>query len=383
METETAPAGPRTGRTVRGKRRLLTAGAVALLTAGALGVVPAAAANQVAAKWTVKPVPAVANYPLKSVACSGTSCVALAAECGVGGCGGLLPVKAFYSMNKGTSWRAAALPSSIGNSSTTKVSCGSPDLCVAVVTKGPLGPSSSSAILLTRTGGKTWSVTDEAKYSLTSAVCASATDCFAIGSLKSSYYTSVSLFSTNGGKTWSVGGFPANLYYIDSAACASTTACLAVGEAKNYIDGVALSSTNAGRTWTKVPVPAGVTPILSANCDGLTCMGLGASQALISKNGGKSWTLHTLPAGRTFQAGSCLSATACIVVGYSTSGTELPVIDISGNSGLSWSPQGLPPVSDGSLTGAACEPGSCIAVGVRVVLAGKTAKAEYPYILGY
>jgi hypothetical protein len=374
----------RARRTVRAKSRLLTAGVVALLAAGTIGALPAAGANPAAPGWTVKSVPAVANFAFKSVSCTGTHCVALANKCGVGGCGGLLPAKAFYSTNKGATWTPAVIPASVGNA--LAVSCGSPEVCVAVATKGPLGPARTSAIIETRNGGKSWSVTDEAKYMLSVAACASATDCFALGSLSTGYLTTVSLFSTNGGKTWGVGGFPANLYYVEAAACSSATTCSAVGEAKNYIDGVTLSSTNAGRTWKDVPAPGNVSAIGDDNCDGLTCIGVAGAEsayAVISKNGGKSWTAHALPTGRTFQGASCLSATQCIVVGYLTDSTpEMPGIDISGNSGATWAPQALPH-EDGALSGAACLTGVCVAVGIRVVYAGKTPTAEYPLALGY
>jgi hypothetical protein len=329
----------------------------------------------------MKNVPAVANYPLKSVSCSGTSCVALASECGIGGCGGLLPAKPFYSTNKGTSWTPGAIPGSVGDAG--KVSCGSPTLCIAIATKGPLGPHDSSALIVTRNGGKSWSVTLEPKYILSAAVCASAKDCFALGATKSDYLTGVSLFSTNGGMTWASGGFPSKLYYIQSAACSSVTACVAAGSDKTYAHGVTLMSSNVGRSWKDVPAPADTLGIQTVDCDGATCLAVNTTQAVISKNGGKSWVLHPLPTGRTYQSGSCFSATQCIVVGYSdTASPEAPAADITGNSGLTWSPQALPKV-DGALSGATCEPGVCLAVGIRVVYAGKTPKAEYPLVLGY
>lgn len=349
-----------------------------LVAAGGLVLAVPATASAAHPAWSVRNVPAVANYSIKSLSCSATGCVSIATECGFG-CGGLLPATSFYSTTKGATWREGTIPATVGNA--TAVSCGSATVCIATATKGPLGASSSGAILMTHDGGKTWSVTTEPKYTFLSSACATALDCFALGATKSGYYTSVSLYTLNGGKSWAVGGFPANSYYVESAACSTATMCMAVGETASY-KGAALSSSNGGRTWKDVPLSSTIPPVNKATCTALTCIALSGTDVLITKNGGKSWTAHALPTGRTFQGGACISATECFLVGYLLTSPEQAAIDVTGNSGVSWAPQAVPH-EDGALVGAGCEPGLCFAGGERVVYSGATPKAEFPLLLGY
>jgi hypothetical protein len=383
LNEDRARAGSATGSGAL--RSLAIAGASMLVGLGVVlpGAVGASAA---APTWVMRGIPALGNYPLKSVACSGTECVALASKCSVGGCGGLLPAKAFVSTNVGASWKAAAVPGSVGDASS--VSCGSPDLCIATATKGPPGPHSSSAIIVSRTGGKSWAVDDEAVYSLSRATaCATATSCVALGSMKSSSSTLISLglVTTNAGKSWSKAGFPAKKAYINAVACGTSTSCVAVGENSEYTAGIAFFSTNVGKSWKQMPLPVGATSVQTVSCNGLDCAAITITQALVSRNGGKSWTMRRLPVvyGRYFQSAACLSGTRCVLVGYQTASTHSsPVAEITGNGGSSWSTQAVPKV-DGSLSGVACERGTCVAVGVREVYTGTTPKAEYPLALTY
>lgn len=365
-------------------RRLATTGAAMLVTLGV--AFPAGVAGAAPFKWTMRGIPAVLSYTMTSVACSGTSCVGLASECGVGGCGGLLPAKAFPSANLGVSWKDAVVPRSVGDAAA--VSCGSPTLCVATATKGPLGPRRSSAIIVTRNGGKSWTVDVEAAYSLgPAAACASATSCFALGTPKttSSSLTSVGVVTSNGGKSWSKAGFPAKKAYIAAAACASATSCIAVGDTSTYTAGAAFRSQNAGKSWKQIPLPAGALGVLTVSCNGKVCAATTQTQLLVSKNGGKSWTMHLLPVRVGFHVvdAACLSGSRCLLVGYQTESLHsIPAAELSGNGGASWGGQTLPKV-DGSLAAIACVPTSCVAVGLRVVYSGGTPKAEYPLAFTY
>jgi hypothetical protein len=377
---------PPLGRTAnRWSVRLLVGAAATSLAFGIVlpGAVGAAGA---APKWVMRGVPPVDNFPLKSVDCKAASCVALATECSVGGCGGLLPNKAFFSVNAGVSWRYAAIPATVGDA--YAVSCGSPSLCIAAATKGPLGPHATSAIVMTRNGGRSWAVDDEAAYNLgPAAACIGATSCFALGTTKpaSSTLTSVGLVTVNAGKSWSKAGFPAKKGYVDAAACAAATACVAVGTNAAYNAGVVFFSANVGRSWRQVPVPAGTLGVRSVSCNGLDCAATTSTQVLVSHNGGRGWSVHPLPSGvgLYFQSAACLTATQCVLTGYQTASVHTsPVAEVSGNGGASWGRQVLPKL-DGSLSGVACAAGSCVAVGVRVVYAGSTPKAEYPLVLTY
>jgi len=365
-------------------RRLAVAGATALTVIGV--VVPTAAqAGAVAPKWVMRGVPAVNDYPLRSASCSGAGCVALASECSVGGCGGLLPAKSFLSANVGVSWKVAPITAAVGNAST--VSCGSPLLCAATATKGPIGPKSSSAIIVTVNGGKSWAVHDEPKYELGEAACGSPTACVALGYVKSasSSMTSMGLVTSNGGRSWTVAGFPAKKGHVIAASCGTPTSCVAVGVDATYTKGVAFLSANVGRSWKQVALPAGALGVGTVSCNGLICAATTSTQMLVSKNGGKSWTLHLAPVatGLYFQAASCLTGAICVLVGYQNQVSRTaPAAEVSRNGGASWVKQALPKLI-GSLSGLACEATSCVAVGVRLTYVGSTPKAEYPLVLTY
>ena len=158
-----------------------------------------------------------------------------------------------------------------------------------------------------------------------------------------------------------------------------------MGENSEYTAGIAFFSTNVGKSWKQMPLPVGATSVQTVSCNGLDCAAITITQALVSRNGGKSWTMRRLPVvyGRYFQSAACLSGTRCVLVGYQTASTHSsPVAEITGNGGSSWSTQAVPKV-DGSLSGVACERGTCVAVGVREVYTGTTPKAEYPLALTY
>jgi hypothetical protein len=360
---------------------LLARGSVVLLVALSFvlpGVVDAGAAPP---KWVMRAVPAVNDFPLKSLSCTGTSCLALSSECSVGGCGGLLPAKAFLSANLGASWKDAAVPSSVGDATT--VSCGAPTLCVATAYRGPLSPAVASAIIVTRNGGASWAVHVESQYTLAEAACASSKSCVALGSPRAgSTMTSLDLVSTNSGQSWSKGSFPAIKGYIAAVTCGTATDCVSVGTSATSA-GIALVSANVGKSWKSMPVPAGTTGLRTVSCDGLVCSALSSSQVLTSANGGKSWTVHLLPSSFTVQASACLTATHCVIVGdQNATSHTVPVVELTPNGGASWSNQVLPKL-DGSLEDVSCVPTSCAAAGVRVVFSGATPKAEFPLVFTY
>jgi hypothetical protein len=378
--------GARSGCVTRGPLRGFALAGVSVLVLLSVVVPGSLDASAAGSKWTLRAVPVASGYSLRSVACSGEGCVGLATECGIGGCGGLLPADGYRSANLGVSWKDVAITHAVGDANA--ISCGSPDLCVATALKGPLGPHSSSAILVTRNGGTSWAVDDEPGYNLgQAAACGSASSCVTIGTPRASKTTlaSVGLVTTNAGKSWTKAAFPANKAYITSAACASATACVAMGENSAYTAGVSFFSTNVGKSWKETALPSGATSIQAVSCDGLDCAAITTTQVLVSRNGGKSWTMHLLPSafGLYLRSVACLSGAECVAVGYQTaSSRELPVAEISGNGGSSWAKQSLPKVA-GSLNGVACLHGTCVAVGVKQVYKGAVEQAEYSLALTY
>jgi hypothetical protein len=250
-------------------------------------------------------------------------------------------------------------------------------------TKGPLGPSASSTILVTRNGGASWAVHVGA-YSLGPAACASPTSCVALGTPKSGgSQTSVTLRTTTSGTTWSAAKFPANKGYVQSAACPGPTSCVAVGSNTAGTTAIVFLSTNLGASWRQVPVTPAARPARSVSCTGRTCIALAANQVLVSTNGGESWTLHGTPIGPTIQSAACLSAAACILVGDSTTARPSPIAFLSRNGGAAWAVQALPHVT-GLFLGISCPSATiCVAGGDRIQYTGASPTAEFPLVMTY
>jgi photosystem II stability/assembly factor-like uncharacterized protein len=364
----------------RGRRtpHIGTCTAVAAVVLAMLAI-PAAASGP--PRWTVRATPAAHDFAIRSVSCRGTGCVAMASECSPGGCGGLLPGKSFSSANAGASWRLGTFPAGEGNPNA--VSCGSPTFCVVTATKGPLGPSASSTILVTRNAGASWAV-HVAAYSLGPAACASPTSCVALGTPKSGgSQTSVTLRTTTSGASWSAARFPANKGYVQSVACPGPTSCVAVGSNTVGTTAIVFLSTNLGASWRQISVTPAARPARSVSCTGLTCIALAANQVLVSKNGGESWALHGTPIGPTMQSAACLSAAACLLVGDSTTARPSPIAFLSKNGGATWAVQVLPHLT-GVLTGISCpSTTSCVAGGDRIQYTGASPTAEFPLVMTY
>lgn len=329
------------------------------------GLTPAAAVTgQAGGRWALATVPAATTYSLHSVSCERTSCVALAQQCAVRDCGGILADRSFYSDDQGASWTQGELPASVGDAS--PLACATQLVCIATATKGPEGVHETSAVLITTDGGHAWSVHDRPADDVVATACASATTCFALGTLAGEPLsnTTVSLVTTDDGATWRRYSFPAYRGSVAAAACASATSCLAVGVNTTYTAALVDRSTNGGRTWTAIPLPHGSTGIQSVTCDGEDCAALSSAQVLVSSDGGTTWTLHAQPTLGAFDAASCSTATSCVLVGTASPTSTVPVVVVSSDGGATWSRVSLP-VAAGSLDAVACGALRCVAVGGR------------------
>jgi photosystem II stability/assembly factor-like uncharacterized protein len=354
-------------------------------TALAIQALPAGATTPV---WTQRSIAAASDFPLRSVACTGTGCVAMAEECSASGCGGLLPGKAFSSPNAGVSWKAGTFPSNLP----LGIACGSAAFCVDGGIKGPLGPGVSEQLLVTHNAGASWaSHTESTMSSLNADLCASATSCMVFGSIKGgSSFTNELLRTTNGGASWAMSKFPDHKGTIEGAACAAPNDCVAVGSNATNTGAVIFLSTNQGASWKQETVPSAAKALFGVTCTGLVCIAIAPSkgQVLISKNGGTSWALHTFsltPSGPQYQAAACLTGTECVLVGSlsSTGNPTVPVAALTKNGGASWATQSLPHV-DGTLSAVVCPNATgCVAVGARLTYSGSNATGEYPLVITY
>src|SRR5262249_47740377 len=121
---------------------------------------------------------------------------------------------------------------------------------------------------------------------LESVSCNTATSCFAVGA---DLDTGKALVEHWNGSAWKVVSVPSppaqDLVELTSVSCASASSCYAVGETQKFDTQTALIEHWNGATWSLVPPPA------LAGTDGSALIGV-----------------------------DCSSATACVAVGFSTTG---------------------------------------------------------------
>ncbi|MGO9876617.1 MAG: hypothetical protein ACLPVY_22820 [Acidimicrobiia bacterium] len=334
------------------------------------------------AHWSIVATPGGA---LSDIACpSATSCVA------VGGSGSPL-----IESWDGSSWAIAASPAVAGYSVLSSVACTSAASCVAVgVVAGQT--------LVERWNGTAWSLVPSphpskaASSEFVGVACATATNCFAVGSSNNGT-TSGPLIEHWNGAAWSIvpGPVPTSTTRpnLVSVACPSTTSCFAVGSVQIFSDRSSMTTTLVdrwdGTKWSIVASPTvsdAIGDSLSdVSCSTTTdCFAVGSfvpplpssppvfSRNLVERWNGTSWSVVASPNpdpssdenGLTGVA--CPSSTSCFAVGTNASVTSPGPIEHW--NGTTWSivihpmPFGL---GHSALGDVACvgATGTCFAVG--------------------
>ncbi|MGO9874508.1 MAG: hypothetical protein ACLPVY_11970 [Acidimicrobiia bacterium] len=291
------------------------------------------------------------DLPMASVSCSSaTSCFAVGTRSDVAGYPGV-PYVAGESLAieqwDGTRWSTDTSPDTglgPGGAKLHAVSCVSATSCVAV---GAQGSTDNTATLSESWDGTSWSLDaipnpiDAISSTLEGIACSSASSCFAVGHYSPTDNNTLveTLIEQWDGASWTVAASPNPTKAVGSTlngvACATATNCFAVGshvEAANK--GGTLVEHWDGTSWTIVPTPTPtvrpvaapvVTPTLNAvSCTGPTsCFAVGytASDALIEQWDGTTWSLLSSPVPHihlgiaVLQGVSCTSATDCFAVG--------------------------------------------------------------------
>jgi hypothetical protein len=186
------------------------------------------------------------------------------------------------------------------------------------------------------------------------------------------------------GANWAIQSTPSPSSVANSSlsavSCYSATACTAVGDYLNA-SGVLLTLVEHwnGAQWSvqSTPNPSGATSsvlrgVSCLSATDCTAVGYSSDGTLAEFWNGKEWTIQTTPepaADSGLEAVSCPSATACTAVGYyNTSSSGLaPVMLAEHWNGTHWAVQSTPnpsgqPVS--TLDGVSCPSGTaCTAVG--------------------
>jgi hypothetical protein len=213
-----------------------------------------------------------------------------------------------------------------------KVTCPSTTTCVV------LGSTSSSGLILWRTGGTTFghatlpSITVSA---VTGVSCPSTTHCFVTGVARPSGVGRAVILSGSGTSTWTSDTLPSSLspVYLSGAAC-SSSGCAAVGGTET--GAFFLSGAPTGTTWANTHAPSGLAgmylsniPISVANSNLKTSSPLEVTAP--SSDVSKIGPLYPFTPGYTVGAGKCAyelttaSTSAGTVPGATTATALLPM----------------------------------------------------------
>ncbi len=291
-------------------------------------------------------------------------------------------------------WRLAAPPNpTLARGTLSGIACPSETTCLAVGATVSL--TGAGITLVERRSGSSWSVlksadpVDDAKASLVSLSCASATSCQAVGSDQIGGGINTLAEGWNG-KTWSLektadeSGAPVS--DLLDVSCATPTSCEAVGAyKKGSASGFLIEGWN-GRSWAaqKASIPSTSSlPALSCPAAG-DCTAVGQTDgsllAVALRHG--TWATQSVPGvpGSPFeglQAVACHSVGACEATGfYDNSAGTVGLTLAERWNGSSWTMQTTPNPSGtefAELVSVACSAAAtCTAVGSWSNLAGAT-----------
>ena len=358
--------------------------AIALCTVGIVLAALGFAANPAPAGWSLITAPnANASQTLNGVTCSSASdCWAVSYR----------PDQTTLIEHwDGTSWTIVNSPNYttpdnfVMKSFLIDVTCASASNCWAVgnyinaLDQPPLG---RQAPLIEKWDGTSWtvvSVPDPGLQSISavlkSVTCASASDCWAVGSVDNGG-VSQPLFEHWNGTAWVIvpSTNSGTSSFLNGVTCASASDCWAVGYSHTGSVNQTLIERWNGISWSVVASPNtsstqnnqfnGVTCASASECwaAGTSTNG-GVDQSLIARWDGNLWTIATTPnpaTGALLNSVTCSSPSECWAVG------KVSKIDrtfIERWDGTSWTIATLPNVG-GSLNDVACASGAeCWAVG--------------------
>ena len=386
-----------------------------------LGLTAAACATTPAAKAPVEPrvlgqqkgTPAVVGQPapvgtgqLDAVTCADAAhCWAVgapgaAAAAATGTTSSVLPTTAAVidaTVNGGMTWTAQAVTLAPAPA-LTGVSCPTVRLCMAV---GLSGTGTAGVVLTTSDAGTTWAPASVPSGAIvvTSLVCAAATDCTAVASDGTAFW---SAHSTDFGRTWEQeGDLPPGFLDAGNLACAPGASCLVTGytaTTAGHGQGAIAISTDGGGTWTAATIPAGTGLVQGAVCATISsCVAVGTTsttvsavvpakgQLLTSDDGGHTWASATggpQPVDDMYGV-DCPSQSTCAVVGTNWIGTPAVgtgAVARSSDGGVTFAASATE-YTPLALTSLACPTAQrCVAVGgdtvARITLANATSASR-------
>lgn len=299
------------------------------------------------ASWTVAVVPPTVGF-LSDVSCiDARRCVAVG-QAGQAGSGSGAIVA---TSNGGTTWTPQSVVAGAGD--VTTVSCLPDGSCMAVAT-GALG-----AIALVDNGAAGWTqvgVLPPGMSGATSISCTDNQDCWATARTMPDvdHVVGTVAVTADGGAHWAASPVPSGMGFLNGVSCQPTSAstssgaagsgasgvdCVVVGTTSSTLDavrsgrGVILTSTNGGASWTSETVTAFAAALNDVSCTGPgSCVAVGTSVSGPDDAGITILTGNDTGAANSVWKGaasvgspqaltsvSCISTSACVAVGESTS----------------------------------------------------------------
>jgi hypothetical protein len=334
----------------------------------------------------------------KQARLEGTSCTSVSACTAVGYYESKSGVRlALAQAYNGEEWteQTTLKPSGAKESELIAVSCSSSSACTAV---GSYLNSSGVAVpLAERWNGEAWSVQEPpapsgAKESgLFGVSCASSSACTAVGAYTNSAGAYTTLAESWNGTSWSVKETPnpsgAKQDQLVGVSCTASNACTAVGEYENSAGTAWLAQAERwnGEAWS-LQEPANPTGAYNTWPYGVSCMSSSACTlvgyydshtegdlTLAESWNGKTWSLQSTPnpngSGLSKLVGvACASSTACTAVGYYWKGEPVEELTLAEHwNGTEWSVQSTPNPSGAPysiLAGVSCNSSTtCVGVG--------------------
>jgi photosystem II stability/assembly factor-like uncharacterized protein len=260
-------------------------------------------------------------------------------------------------------------PAPPGTGQLGAMSCPTARRCWAVGVARPdptARPGSTTVIVATKNGGRTWRAQRVAGGStpqLSGVSCPTPNDCIAVGSNGGSLPGSgVVVASTNAGASWASVAAPTGALTVVSVSCSSVTQCVAIVNDGSLV--WSATSTDFGQAWQR----NGNMPSLFGAGDDLSCTvggpclvagyvptgtGTGEGAVARSADGGQTWSLASVPNGiGVLRSATCPSTRDCLAAG-STSSSVNNVVPAKGallesrDGGQTWQPASAsPPVAD-------------------------------------
>jgi hypothetical protein len=281
----------------------------------------------------------------------------------------------------GSSWaqQPAAGPANRANFDLRSVSCASADYCLAVGLDTPVGGGALQSWGL-RWNGTAWRAVTVPALGNRNAVgtvsCPAVKACIAVGETGKNGLTPIA--ESWDGTSWTALPAPVNAgqdTILRSVSCTSVSACTAVGGDQTGT----VAERWDGSSWTAQSTASiGDGYLTTVSCpDAVTCTAVGMqytdpNQPLAAQWANGTWTAQPvphLPRGTSsynmMDGLSCASANQCTAVALHQLFDFESSMEIYHWNGTRWSRQPAP--NDGTLNpeGISCQPGACMAVGVR------------------